>query len=208
MINKVQNLLNDYRTTEDFSTEYTLNFFSKHAILFNNFKTFADEDELKSYIQLSWQHCNALFSKGRFNETTDSSIKYLELIDREIFRLNLPYIKDDWYYGLISLQGRSVYRLRAYKESTRIFKQLVSYDPQNESYQTLLNWSLYGQRLWISKSITIICMALIAIEFFFKEQIPSLIARMSILGIALIGLIGTGIYDLYIKRSGRKRTKK
>jgi hypothetical protein len=163
--------------------------------------------ELKFYVQLAWQHCNALYLKNRFNEMADTAIKYLEIIDGEIERLKDNSVKDKWYFGILFLEGMAVYNLRDYKGSTPIFKQLSKQDPQNENYKNWLSYSLYGQRMWISKTITIICFALFAIQIFFNKLIP-FSGRMSLDGIALLGLIGTGLYDFYIKRSRRKVTEK
>ncbi len=202
--NNIQQLYSDYRTATEYPPDYTLDFIARNTILFNNIKSFKDADELNLYVQLSWQHLNALYGKDRFNETADNAIKYLHIIDSEIDRLNLHSSKDDWYYGLLLFKGMAIYRLRDYKTSTPIFKQLVAHDTKNENYKSWLSYSLYGQRMWISKTIVIICMVLMLIEFFFEEYIPSFIGRMSLLGIALTGLIGTSIYDYYIKRSRRK----
>ena len=202
--NTIKQLYGDYRTPSEYPHDYTLDFITRNAILFNNIKTFQDADELNLYVQLSWQHLNALYSKDRFNETADNAIKYLQIIDNEINRLNLNSSKDDWYYGLLLLKGTAVYQLRDYKTSTPIFKQLVAHDSKNENYKNWLSYSLYGQRMWISNTIVIICMSLGAIEIFFEQYIPSSMVRMSLLGIALTGLIGTGIYDYHIKRNRRK----
>jgi len=42
------------------------------------------------------------------------------------------------------------------------------------------------------------------LEIFFKKLIPSYLVRMSLDGIALLGLVATMIYDYYIKRNFRK----
>src|SRR6185436_13119937 len=94
----IQYLYSDYRTATEYSPEYALDFFSRNALQFNNFKTFQDSNELNLYIELTWQYLNALFVKDRYNITIDQSIKYLEIIDREMERLNVTSIKNDWYY--------------------------------------------------------------------------------------------------------------
>jgi len=202
--NNIQQLYSDYRTATEYPPDYTLEFITRNAILFHSYKTFKDADELNLYIELSWQHLNALFQKDRYNDTANTATKYLQIIDSEIDRLNLSSCKDDGYYGLLRFKGTAIYRLHDYKNSTPIFKQLVTHDPQNENYKELLSYSLYGQRMWISKTILVICLALGTVEILFGQYIPSFIGRMSLLGIAVTGLIGTSIYDYYIRRSRRK----
>jgi hypothetical protein len=206
--NSIQLLYSDYRTATEYSPEYVLDFFSRNALQFNNITRFQDGDELHLYIELTWQYLNALFIKDRYNVTVDQSIKHLEIIDREMEHLNITSIKNDWYYGILFLKGMATYRLRDYKTSTLIFKRLIEVDPENDNYKNWLNSSRYGQRMWISRTITIICVALLLIEIFFKKYIPSFIARLSLDGIALTGFIVILFYDYYIKRSFRKASRK
>lgn len=204
----IQHLYSDYRTTTEYSPEYSLDFFSKNAVTFNNIKNFQDSSELNIYIELTWQYLYALYEKGRYNETVDHSIKHLQTIDREIERLNLSSIKNDWYYGIILFKGMASYRLRDYKISTLVFIQLTRIDAKNENYKNWLSYSRYGQRMWISKTIAILSGVLLLTEIFFKKYIPSFMVRISLDGIALAGFIGTLFYDYYIKRSFRKALRK
>ena len=191
----------------EYSPDYALDFFSRNALQFNKITRFQDSDELHLYIELTWQYLNALFVKERYNNTVDKSIKHLEIIVREMERLNISGIKNDWYYGIHFLKGMATYRLRDYKTSVLIFKRLMETDPKNESYKNWFDFSRYGQRIWISHTITIVCAAILIIEIFFNKYIPSFMVRISLDGIALTGIIGTLFYDYYIKRNFRKRNK-
>jgi hypothetical protein len=206
-INSIQLLYNDFRGTTEYSPDYTLDFFSRNAIEFNDINTFQDSDVLHLYIELTWQYINALFVKDRYNNTIDQSTKHLEIIDKEIECLCVNSIKDEWYYGILFLKGMAAYRLRDYKTSTFIFKGLTQVDSKNENYKNWLHFSKYGQRMWISAIIAIICCILLLIEIFFGKYIPSFMARISLDGIALTGFIGTILYDYYIKRSFKKTRK-
>ncbi len=206
--NSIQFLYNDYRSATEYSPEYALDFFSRNALQFNNITSFQDSEELHLYIELTWQYLNALFVKDRYNVTVDQSIKHLEIIDRERERLNITSTKNDWYYGILFIKGMATYRLRDYKTSTLIFKRLMVVDPKNDNYKNWFNFSTYGQRMWMSKTITIVCGVILLIEIFFKSYIPSFMVRMSLDGIALTGFIGTLFYDYYIKRSFRKTQQK
>jgi hypothetical protein len=206
--NNIENIYFDYRTATEYPPDYTLDFFKKNSILFGNLTALKDEEELKLYCELVYQNLSALYQKGRFNDTVDTAKKSLKFIDIEKERLRLTKFDGEWYNGLLSFQAMALYNLRDYKASTTIFRQLADNDKKNENYKNWLSYSLYGQRMWISKTIMVLCGALILIGIFFKGYIPSFFVRMSLDSIALIGLVGTAIYDYYIKRSFRKTKQK
>jgi len=201
----VQHLYNDYRLAKEYPADYTLDFFSKNAILFNNFSAFKDGEELVLFVQLAWQHLNALYSKGRFNDTADNAVKYLQIIDNEIERLNVSNTKDKWYFGIIRLKGMAFHQLQEYKISYSVFKLLTEHDPENEDYRKWFNYSKYAKKMWISKTIYFSCFALFLVQIFFKKYIPSFMVRMSLDGIALLGIFGTLLYESYAKRSIRRK---
>ncbi len=203
-INTIENIYFDYRTATEYSPDYTLDFFTKNSILFSNLTTFKDEEELKLYCELVYQNLNALYQKGRYNDTANTAEKSLQFIDNEIERLRLTTFDDHWYNGILSFKAMALYNVRDYKASTNIFRKLTQCDKNNENYKKWLSYSLYGQRMWISKTIAVLCGLLILIEIFFKQYIPSFFVRMSLNSIALVGFIGTSLYDYYIKRSFRK----
>ena len=149
-----------------------------------------------------------MYQKDRYNDTADNAIKYLKIIDSRINQHNLAFIKNDWYYGILLFKGMATYRLRDYKTSTPIFKELTEHDSKNENYKNWLRYSKYGLHLWISKTITVVCGLLLLIEVFFKKYIPSFFIRISLDSIALVGFVGTLVYDYYIKRSFRKSNQK
>ena len=206
--NTIENTYNEFRTATSFPPEYIIDFFTRKAVLFNNTTTFNDGKELKLYTELIYKYLNGLFHKDRYNETADTAIKHLKIIDSEIDRLNLTTVKDDWYFGIIGYEAMALYHLRDFKHSTPLFRQLTEYDNKSDSYKKWLSYSLYGQRMWISKTIMVISCLLIVVEIFFKEYIPSSFARLWIDGIGFVGLTSTLIYDYYIKRSFRKIEQK
>lgn len=205
--NTIRQLFNEYTSAPDDQPNYVLDFFTRNAIPFNNVNTFQDRDELHIYIELIWQYLNALYKKDRYNDTINNAIKYIQIIDSEIERLDSSSIKDEWYYGIFLLKGIAAYRLRDYKTATLVFKKLANHDIKNENYKIWLNYSRYGQRKWISKTIMIICALLLLTEIFFKKYLPSFIVKISLDGIALSGFIGVLVYDYYIQRNLRKTQK-
>jgi hypothetical protein len=202
-INPIGNIYNNYRSVGEYSTDYTLDFFKKNAIAMNNPGTLENNNELKLYIELAWQHLNALYQKDRYNETADNAIKYLKVVDGKINQERMAFIKDNWYYGILLYNGMANYQLHDYRTSVSIFRQLTEQDSKNEHYKNWLAHSKYRQRLWISKTITVLCALLLLIEIFFKKYIP-FVAGISLDSIALVGIVGTLIYDYYMNRSFRK----
>ncbi len=206
--NTILQLYNEYRSAPNYQPDYVLDFFTKNAISFNNINTFQNSDELHLYIELIWQYLNALYKKDRYNETINNAIKYIQIIESQIVRLGSSSIKDEWYYGVFFFKGMAAYRLRDYKTVTFVFKQLANHDIKNENYKMWLNYSRYGQRKWISKTIMIICALLLLTEFFFRKYLPFFVVGISLDGIALLGFIGVLIYDYYIQRSLRETQKR
>lgn len=199
--NTIENIYFDYRTAAEYPPDYTLEFYIKNSILFSNLAAFKDEKGLRLYCELVYQHLSALYQKGRYNDIVDTATKSLIFIDTEKERLSLRTFSDEWYNGILSFEAMALYQLREYKASTNIFRQLSQYDKKNENYKNWLSYSLYGQRMWISKTISVLCGLMILIEIFFKRYIPSFGIRISLDGIAFVGLVGTIIYDYFIKRS-------
>lgn len=104
MTNTVQKLYSEFRSAIEHSPDSTLDFFTQNSILLKNIKSFQIGFELDLYIQLAWQHLNALYKKNRFNDTADNAIKYLQIVDGEIERLNLYSLKGNWYFGLLLMR--------------------------------------------------------------------------------------------------------
>lgn len=208
MTRNIEKIYNDLRLEFQNSPDYVIDFYSKNNLFLNNIKTFTDKEELRLFIEIVWEYLNAVYQKDRFNETVDFADKNLEIIDSELIRLNADELKNDWYNAILHFKGMASYRLRDYKTSTPIYKYLTKADPENDNFKNWLNYSSYGQRLWLVNTINILCVLLIATEIIFKEQIESFHLRVSFLGLGLLGLIGNWGYEYYIKRSFRKTTKK
>jgi tetratricopeptide (TPR) repeat protein len=199
----IEILYNSYRNAKQFSPEYSIDFFETNPVNLSSFKSFNVKEDVKIYTELIWQYINALYLKNRYNETIDKAISYFSVVEKEIEKFDDETLKDRWYYGILFFKGMASYNLGDYKTATPIFKSLTVQDPKNENYKRFLSYSLYGQRMWISKTIVVICGLLLLIEIFFKQLITS-IARLILDGIAFTALVGTMIYDYYIKRNRRK----
>ena len=147
--NRIENIYTDYRTATEFSPDYTLDFFTKNSILFNNLAKFTDKEELELYVELMNQNLNALYQKGRYSETVATAEQSIKFVNTEIERLNLAPFTNEWCSGILFLEAMALYNLRNYKTSTKIFKRLAEKDRRNENYKNWLSYSLYGQRMWI-----------------------------------------------------------
>lgn len=99
--NRIQQIFNEFRSLNDFSPQKALEFFIENLNVLDSVSTFKDSDEFHLYVQLVWQYINALYQKGRYNEALDAAIKYLDISDREVTRLNWGDKLDDWYNGIL-----------------------------------------------------------------------------------------------------------
>lgn len=125
MTSAIETVYNEFRSEGRISNVYTIDFFETNSIGLSDFKTFKTKEELKLFIELVWQYTNALFSKKRYNETIDKTIRMISII-------------------------------------------------------------LFG------------------LEVFWGDFIPSPHARFSITIIAVLGIVGTSLYEYYLERSRRK----
>ncbi len=182
--------------------------YNQNAVLLNNLKSFRNEDELKLYLEIILKYLNAIYTKERLNETIDIVNHTIKLIDSEIIRLNAINLKDDVYFGILHFKGMASYRVRDYKTAVAIYKLLIDLDSKNDSFKNWLNYSTYGQRLWLVNAINIFCGILILVYFFAKEYIDVFEIRISILAIGFFGLVANWSYEVYIKRSFRRTIKK
>jgi hypothetical protein len=207
MTSNIEKIYDDFRTDFENKPDYVIDFYSKNSLFFSNIKTFKNKEELRLFIEITWQYLNAIYQKDRFNDTVDNASRNLQLIEKEIDRLDANDLKDDWYNGVLHFKGMATYRLRDYKTSTPIYKYLTSADPKNDNFKNWLNYSSYGQKIWLVNTINIVCGLLIVVFFFAKEYIELFEIRISLLSIGFLGLIGNWAYEYYIKRSFRRTTK-
>lgn len=203
----IQNLYNEFLgTSETTNPDITLAFFMKHESFFNNLNHFESEADLKVYIFLVWQYVNALFQKNRFNETIDSISKFQFIADKNIEKI--PIKKDDWYYGILFINGIAYYRLRDYKNAIPIFKKLVTEDSKNENYRLWLFDAQFESRRRFANIIFIVSAALLLIEILSKSIITSATIRLCIDAVSLCGIIFYFIFDWSAKKSRRIIKKK
>jgi hypothetical protein len=207
MANNLEKLYDDFRINFENNPDFVIDFYSNNILLLNNINYFKDKEELRLFIEITWQYLNALYQKDRFNDTVDNANKNLLLIDSEMSRLNTNDLKDDWYNGILHFKGMATYRLKDYKTSTPIYKYLTTADPKNDSFKNWLNYSSYGQKIWLVNTINLVCGLFVLFYFLAKEYIEVFEIRISILGIGILGLIGNWSYEYYIKRSFRRTTK-
>ena len=208
MVGNLGKIHNEFSSEIESKPDVVINLYNKYTLTFNNINEFKSKDELLFFIEITWIYLKAIFQKDYYNETIDVTIKKLQLINKEIERLKAPDLKNDTYNAILLIQGMATYNLKDYKNSTPIFKYLSSIDPKNDNFRNWLNYSSYGQKLWLVNSINILCGLLIIIYFFSKEIIEIFEIRISILGIAMLGLFSNWGYEYYIKKSFRKTTEK
>lgn len=118
MTSNIEKIYDDFRADFENKPDFVIDFYSKNSLVLSNIKTFKNKEELQLFIEIIWQYLNAIYQKGRFNDTVDIADKNLLLIDNEINRLSANCLKDDWYNGVLHFKGMASYRLRDYKTST------------------------------------------------------------------------------------------
>jgi tetratricopeptide (TPR) repeat protein len=135
--NTIENIYIHYRTTSEFSSDAVIDFFTRNSILFNNLTKFTDKEELKLYAELMCQNLNALYHKGRYSEIVATAEKNIRFVNTKIVRLNLVAFINEWYSGILFLKAMALYKLKNYKVSTKIFRQLTNEDKRNENYKNI-----------------------------------------------------------------------
>jgi hypothetical protein len=208
MTNNLTLLYNDFRTDFENSPDFVIDFYTKNIVFFNNISAFKDKDDLRYFIEMTCKYLEAVYQKDRYNQALDLVDKYLPFIDKEIYRLNADDLKDGWYFSFQFVKAMSLYKLKDYRKATPIFKTLTNIDPENDNYKSWLQYSVYGQRLWLTHLINIVAGLFIVAEIFFKSYISNYYVRQSLLAIGLLLLVGNGLYEYYIKRSFRRTDTK
>jgi hypothetical protein len=205
MSDDIENIYSDFRTSFDGSSDIPIDFYEKHSIALSNIQQFKDKNELKLYIEIICKYAEAVYHKGRFNSAIDIIDKEQLFIDNEIQRLDADDLKDGWYRSLQFVKGMSSYCLKDYSASTQIFKRLVQLDSQNERFKGWLESSQYGSNIWLVRTINMIATGLLLTYIFFHSQIPNFYVRQTIALVALLGWSTTCAYEIYIRRSHRKK---
>ena len=204
MTNSIENIYSDFRTNYVDKPEFAIDFYEKNSIYLNNIKQFRDKNELRFYIELVSKYAEAVYQKDRCNLAVDIVDKQQIFIDNEIQRLDADDLKDAWYHSLQFVKAMASYNLKDYKTATPIFKKLVQFDNQNDRYKNWLTHSQYGLKLWLVRTINIVCVGLVVAEMIFKSQIPNYHVRQTMLVVGLLGLLSNSAFEYYLKRNHRK----
>jgi tetratricopeptide (TPR) repeat protein len=208
MINNIDNIYSDFKTNYQKSPDFFIDFFERHSNYFNNISELNDKQQLKFYIEIICKYAEAIYQINRCNLAIEIVDKQQAFFDKELQRLDANELKDAWYHSLQFIKGMACYNLKDYKTATPIFKKLVQFDNQNDSYKSWLKYSRYGQKLWLVRTINIICAGLIVSETIFESQIPNYYAKQSILTIGLLGLLTNMGYEYYLKSNHRRTNSK
>jgi len=204
MTNSIENIYSDFRTNYVDKPEFAIDFYEKNSIYLNNIKQFQNKNELRFYIELVSKYSEAVYQKDRCNLAVDIVDKQQIFIDNEIQRLDADDLKDAWYHSLQFVKAMASYNLKDYKTATPIFKKLVQFDNQNDRYKNWLTHSQYGLKLWLVRTINIVCGGLLVAEMIFESQIPNYYVRQTMLVVGLLGLLSNRAFEYYLKRNHRK----
>ena len=200
----IESIYYDFRSNYKNTPEYVIDTYNQNAILLNNITTFKNNEELKMYIELNSKYVDALYQLKHYNDSVDVVNRKLEIIDDEIIRLGAEEIKDEWYYSLFFVKGMASYGLKDYKTSTSIFKALVTHDPKNAVFKNWLNYSKHRKFDKYGTLVVVLSGIILVVNIVFKSSLPYLL-RQSMLITSLVCLISISIYNLYLKRSLRRK---
>ncbi len=201
----ISNIFDDFTLAYANGPQSIIDFFTKNTIAFNNLKTFDNDDDLHLYLKMACHYSDALYQKGRYNDTVDVINKSILVIDSEIIRLGLTEFKDDWYYSILFYKGMASYGLNDYKTATPIFKELVAYDPKNEKYENWLRNSILRRRSRIVIVIYVVCGLLLFFQIVSKGfSWYSYTFRQTVSIIGFLTALSTVAYEYYLKRNLRK----
>jgi hypothetical protein len=190
------------------SPDFVIDFYNQNIIIIKNTTAFKDKEELKIYIELTCRYIQAVYAKDHFNETIDKVDGFISFIDKEINRLNSEDLKDDFYYSLSFHKGMASYNLRDYKTASLIFKNLMTIDSKNDTFKIWLNYSRYGERLWLVNLIYVFAAICLFSDIFISDFSDDWRVTILIPAVGIIALIGNWIYQTSITRSYRKMNKK
>ena len=205
MTNNIENIYSDFRTNYENTPDFSIDFYKSNSIYLDDIKDLKDKQSLRIYIEIICKYTEAVYQKDYYNLAIDIIDEKQVFIDNEIQRLNADELKNGWYYSLQFVKGMASYHLKDYKTATSIFKTLVKMEPENDLYKRWLSYAQYGLNIWLVRIINIVCPLLLLTEIIFGSGIKNFYVRISILTVALLGLLSNSAYEYYIKRSFRKK---
>ncbi len=187
--------------------DFFISFHNKNSILFNNYRSFANADEVKQFMEMTCYYIGALYRKDRYHDTISEADKYLIFIDSGIAEYNAIELKDDWYYNFIYFKAMAYYCLDEFKTALKLFNQLVTYDPKNDNYAKWLKYSRYRTKQWMINSVWILCGLLIIFDLFFSSYVKTGIIRTAIPIVALTAFAINSFAEYITKRNFKKIDK-
>jgi len=197
-------IYDEFRSSEP-DPDFIIDFHNKNAIFFNNYRSFASDEELVLYIQLADAYIGSLYTKDRFNAAVDEADINLKVIDEAIDTLRAQPLKSQckWYYDILFVKAMASYRLQDYKTAETLFKELVLIDPQNDNFSNWLSHTKFKSRSRLFHMVYIVCGILMISAIFLKNIIPPF-ARISFATVVLLIFVFVSIYEMWMKRSLRK----
>ena len=204
----IENIFNEYKTNYKDGPSFTIDFYKNNSIILDNITTFQTSEELRIFIELTWQYLNAKYSKGHYSDVIDIVSKKRSLLDSEIIRLDNSNLKDDWYYGIIFISGMSNYSLKKYKKAISIFQELVNYDSKSDRFKDWLNHSIYGQRSWLTRTVLFTSLIFIGAQILLDIFYKHFAFNGALLDIGMLGLVSSALYEFFMRYKFRITTGK
>ena len=148
-MSQIRDLYNEFLSLDFHNDNVVIEFFKTKKLIIEN-STIKNEEDSADLLNLINFHLKSLFTKGYTSKCVKASFTYEKrLID--LYSSTNKEIKSD-LNELLFFRGASFYGLKKYKESNTIFKKLVEYDKENDTYKSWLSANkkeITNQNDWI-----------------------------------------------------------
>jgi tetratricopeptide (TPR) repeat protein len=186
------------------SPDTAINFFNENIVVFNNIERFETKEDLINFEHMFWFYSSALFERGRYNDTIDIVLKFLPIIEIGIEEFEIDKSSDKHYKRIIYEKARASYNLNDYNAAFNDFKELSSYEPNNDRYKNWLSSSNNGKQQRIINALCIFGTIGLITDVVGGKSIPKE-PRVFIISISLIFLIIALVMQIIISRNKRRR---
>ncbi len=148
-----------------------IKFYKNHKLVFDNKSIFNDKREFKNHIVILAKYIISLEKTGKYRMVISSADNFLNFIESRIAGFEIEKSDCVEYWSILTSKGRALYNIKDYKESIRLFKQLLLWDPENDNFQEWLRASKFENRNSFNKYLYISAGLIFFVSFLFQSQV-------------------------------------
>src|SRR5690606_31100748 len=137
----LQDIYSSYYEIDSNDSMEFIKLYEKNLIVLDNKSTFKVKDDFNDYVLFVGNYVLSLEIMGKYSKAIKYADKLLQLIDSKKDEFNININDFTLYWSILAAKGRSFYYLKDYKNSITIFKKLLEWDNDNDSYKMILNAS-------------------------------------------------------------------